>query len=61
MGILNNALGINLTTFDPIIDGPFNEGQSKGFVIPPPPGFFMITETGAFMQTETGNNLMILE
>jgi hypothetical protein len=61
MGLLNNALGINLTNHNPVSDGPFSEGQSTGFVNPPPPGFFMITETGAFMQTETGNNLMVLE
>ena len=61
MGILNNALGINLTDHDPITDSPFSEGQSTGFVVPPPPGTYMITEDGKFMQTEVGNNLMIVE
>ena len=62
MGILNNALGINLTDYDPLIDSPFNESASLGFVVPPPGSDYMITEdTGAYMQTETGNNLMITE
>lgn len=62
MGILNNILGINLTTQDPLIANPFNVSQSIGYVEPPTPGSeYMITETGAFMQTETGLNLMITE
>lgn len=61
MGILNNALGINLTTYDPLIDSPFNESASLGYVVPPPGSDYMITETGIFMETETGSNLMITE
>lgn len=61
MGILNNVLGINLTTNDPLINNPFNLSASQGEVVPPPPGFFIITETGNFIQTETGNNLLVVE
>ena len=61
MGILNNALGINLTDENPIINSPFNESESYGYVVPPPGSDYMITETGIFMQTEAGSNLMITE
>ena len=61
MGVLNNALGINLTNHDPIIESPFNEGESYGYVNPPPGSDYMITETGLYMLTETGDNLMITE
>jgi hypothetical protein len=61
MGILNNPLGMNETNHDPINDNPYNEGVSTGYIVPPPPGIYMITENGLFMQTEIGNNLMIVE
>lgn len=61
MAILNHPLGINLTNHDPITDSPYSEGQATGYVVPPPPQTYMITENGNFMQTETGNNLMIVE
>jgi hypothetical protein len=42
MGILNNALGINLTDEDPIINSPFNQSADFGIISPPPPfGFFL--------------------
>lgn len=42
MGILNNKLGINLTTNDPIINSPFNESEDFGILNPPPPeGYFL--------------------
>lgn len=61
MGVLNNALGFNLTIDDPINDSPFSESASISYVVPPPGSYYMITENGIFMQTETGNNLMITE
>lgn len=61
MGILNNALGINLTDEYPLTNSPFGTSENEGYVVPPPPSSYMITETGLFMQTETGNNLMITE
>ena len=61
MGILNNALGINLTNEDPLINSPFSESQSEGNMVPPLPSKFMITEDGKFMLTEDGLNLMITE
>jgi hypothetical protein len=61
MGILNNALGINLTDEDPLIVSPFNESPFMSYVVPPPPASYMITETGIFMLTEDGINLMITE
>jgi hypothetical protein len=42
MGILNNALGINLTNEDPIIYSPFNESADFGILNPAPPqGYFL--------------------
>jgi len=61
MGVLNQALGMNLTVDDPIIDSPFSESASIGYIVPPPGSEYMITEDGKFMQTETGFNLMITE
>lgn len=61
MGTLNQRLGMNLTDDNPLIDSPFSTSSSIGYVVPPPPGFYIITETGAFIQTETGNNLLIVE
>lgn len=61
MAILNHPLGINLTNHDPIIDSPYSEGQATGYVVPPPPSFYIITETGNFIQTETGGNLLVVE
>lgn len=61
MGILQNALGINLTNFDPLIDSPFNNGRDKGESFPPPGSDYMITETGIFMITESSLDLMITE
>ena len=61
MGILNNALGINLTNHQPLIDGPFNESFDQGGSFPPPGSFTMITETGIDMITETTLYNMITE
>jgi hypothetical protein len=42
MGILNNALGINLTDNDPLIYNPFNESNGNNFSSPPvPQGYFL--------------------
>lgn len=42
MGILNNALGINLTNDDPLNSSPFNESAEFGVLSPPPPvGYFL--------------------
>ena len=61
MGTLNNVLGFNLTDNDPLTVSPFDANESLMFVVPPPPSFYMITETGIFMLTEDGLNLMITE
>lgn len=61
MGTLNQRLGFNLTDDDPLQNSPFNLSESEGYIVPPPIGFYMITEIGQFMQTETGNNLMVVE
>ena len=61
MGVLNNALGFNLTDLDPLETSPFSESASIGYVVPPPPSEYMITEDGKFMLTEDGINLMITE
>ena len=61
MGILNNALGINLTIYDPLINSPFGESPSLSYVATPKGTEYMISETGAFMQEEIGNDLMITE
>ena len=61
MGILQNALGINLTNHDPLIDSPFNNSYDSGESFPPPTSDYMITETGIFMLDEDGIELMITE
>jgi hypothetical protein len=61
MGILNNALGINLTNHQPLIDSPFGTSFDNGESFPPPGTYEMITETGILMLTETGFNHMITE
>ena len=61
MGILQNALGINLTDHNPLIDSPFSNSADNGESFPPPPSDYMITENGLFMLTETGLDLMITE
>lgn len=61
MGILQNALGINLTNHDPLIDSPFNNSYDQGESFPPPGSDYMITETGIFMLDEDGIELMITE
>jgi hypothetical protein len=61
MGTLNQALGMNLTEDQPLIDSPFNESASISYIVPPPGSEYMITETGLFMQTESSLNLMITE
>ena len=61
MGILNNALGINLTNHQPLIDGPFSESFDHGGSFPPPGSSHMITETGIQMITETTLDDMITE
>ena len=61
MGILNNALGINLTDEYPLTNSPFSISEGEGFVEPPPGSQYMITETGLYMLTESGGNLMITE
>ncbi len=61
MGVLNNALGINLTVHDPLIDSPFTGYEFQGQSFPPPGSEFMITETGIYMITETALERMITE
>ncbi len=61
MGILQNALGINLTNHDPLVDSPFNNSEAQGQSFPPPGSEFMITETGIYMITETTLSRMITE
>ncbi len=61
MGILQNALGINLTNHDPLIDSPFNNSGDQGESFPPPGSERMITETGIFMITESTLSFMITE
>lgn len=61
MGILQNALGINLTNYDPVVNSPFNNSEAQGQSFPPPGSEHMITETGIFMITESTLNLMITE
>jgi hypothetical protein len=61
MGILNRALGMNLTNEMPLIENPFNVSEALSYVVPPAPSKYMITEDGKFMLTENGINLMITE
>ena len=61
MGILQNALGINLTNHDPLIDSPFSNSFDHGESFPPPGSEFMITEAGLFMLDQDGVELMITE
>jgi hypothetical protein len=53
MGVLQNALGMNLTNHDPLIDSPYNNGGGGDASFPPPGSDRMITETGIYMITET--------
>jgi hypothetical protein len=61
MGVLQNALGMNLTNHNPLIDSPFSNSYDQGESFPPPISEYMITEDGLFMLTEDGLNLMITE
>ncbi len=61
MGVLQNALGMNLTDYDPLINSPFNNSEAQGQSFPPPASEFMITETGIYMITETALERMITE
>lgn len=61
MGILQNALGINLTDTNPLVDSPFNNSFDHGESFPPPGSDVMITETGIFMITESTLSFMITE
>lgn len=61
MGILQNALGINLTDTNPLVDSPFNNSFDQGENFPPPGSDVMITETGIFMITESTLSFMITE
>jgi len=61
MGILQNALGINLTDHDPLTDSPFVNTRDQGEGFPPPGSERMITETGIFMITEASLSFMITE
>ena len=61
MSVFQNALGMNLTKNQPLIDSPFNSSYDQGESFPPPGSERMITETGIFMITETSLDLMITE
>jgi hypothetical protein len=61
MGILQNALGINLTNHEPLIDSPYSNSYDQGESFPPPGTERMITETGILMITETTLAFMITE
>ena len=61
MGVLNNALGINLTVHEPLLDSPFTGYEFHGQSFPPPGSGYMITETGIYMITETALERMITE
>ena len=61
MGILQNALGLNLTNHDPLVDSPFTTSYDQGEGFPPPGSDVMITETGIFMITESTLSFMITE
>lgn len=61
MGTLNNALGMNVTNHEPLIDGPFNQSFDQGGSFPPPGSAKMITETGIQMITEVTLDDMITE
>ena len=60
MGIMQQALGLNLTKYDPLIDSPFSNSRDQGEAFPLVT-YFMITETGDFMLDENGVDLMIVE
>lgn len=50
MGILNNALGINLTTEYPITNNPFNEsGSGDFFPAPPVEDLFLLLDGTDFL------------
>lgn len=61
MGVLQNALGINLGDHNPLIDSPFNNSADNGEPFIPPTDFFMITEAGIYMIDETTLDRMITE
>jgi hypothetical protein len=61
MSVFQNALGMNLTKNQPLIDSPFNSSYDQGESFPPPGSERMITETGIFMITETSLDFMITE
>ncbi len=42
MGILNNALGINLTDNDPLNNSPFTVDNDNGFATPPGPEGYLL-------------------
>ena len=41
MGTLNQALGMNLTEYDPLIDSPYNGGSNNGSSPIPPGNYFL--------------------
>ncbi len=55
MGVFNVALGINLTTDDPIKASPFVYNSYSGVVNPPGPSQSITTEDGEFIATESGD------
>jgi len=61
MGILNNALGINLTNEEPLTFSPYSSSMEEGGGVPPPPLERMITEGGIPMITESTLEFMITE
>ena len=61
MSVFQNALGMNLTKNQPLIDSPFTSSYDQGESFPPPGSERMITETGIFMITETSLDFMITE
>jgi len=61
MGILNNRLGLNLTTHQPLIHSPFETSADEGEPFVPPGSERMITETGILMITESTLSFMITE
>lgn len=61
MSVFQNALGMNLTKNQPLIDSPFNSSYDQGESFPPPGSYRMITEDGIYMITETTLDFMITE
>lgn len=61
MSVFQNALGMNLTKNQPLIDSPFNSSYDQGESFPPPGSFNMITESGLQMITEITLDDMITE